>query len=196
MIGRNASFWEPLYGKLVEAFEENLSDVTFKEWVRAINKPQASLIRTESDELTYCLHIMVRYEIEKKIFDGDADLKHLDALWNDTYEELLGVRPSDDAEGILQDVHWSEGMFGYFPSYAIGNAVAAQIYRAMDADINMDETLKNGELSKVHAWLNEKIHAFGGVMTLQDLLLQATGEKFNPHHYVEYLKDKFTKLYE
>lgn len=139
---------------------------------------------------------MVRYEIEKKIFNENYETKNLGKLWNETYKELLGVEPQDDAEGILQDVHWSQGMLGYFPCYAIGNAVAAQIYHTMDREINIEKALRAGDLQKIHTWLNDHIHAFGGVMKLQDLLKQATGETFNPRYYVDYLKEKFTKLYE
>ena len=131
IIGRSKAFWEPIYGKLVETFQEQLSDIPLDQFVQAVNHVEPSLIRTEADELTYCLHIMIRYELEKLIFEGKAEVADLPELWNKLYEEYLGVTPSNDAEGVLQDVHWSMGSFGYFPSYALGNAIAAQIYHKL-----------------------------------------------------------------
>ena len=196
MIGRSLSFWKPIYGKLQETFPEQLSDVTLNEWVKAINKPQASLIRTESDELTYCLHIMIRYEIEKKVFMEDYPIDKLPELWNQMYKEYLGVDVPTDTEGLLQDIHWSQGSIGYFPTYALGNAIAAQIYRVMDKEIGVDACLLAGQPEKIHEWLKDNVHVYAGTMKVQDLLLKVTGETFNPKYYVDYLKDKFTKLYE
>ena len=131
MIGRSRAFWVPIYGKLVELFPKQLKEVSLDQFVAAINRVQADEIRTEADELTYCLHIMVRYELEKLMINGEVEVEELPRLWNEKYQEYLGITPENDTVGILQDVHWSMGSMGYFPSYALGNAFAAQIYAKM-----------------------------------------------------------------
>lgn len=196
MIGRSEAFWEPVYPKFQEIFEEQFGDVTLEEFVRAVNAAKPSLIRTESDELTYCFHIMIRYELERELFDGDLSVDDLPKLWNQKYREYLGVVPENDAEGVLQDVHWSGGMFGYFPSYALGNAIAAQIYHAMGKKVDIDGALRSGDLEVILAYLREHIHQYGAMRETKRLLLDATGEEFNPSYYIQYLKDKYIKLYE
>ncbi len=195
MIGRSPAFWEPLYPKLQELFADELAGVSAGEFVRMINRVSPSLIRTEADELTYCLHVLIRYEIEKDLIDGSLQVKELPQVWNDKYEEYLGVRPLTDTEGVLQDIHWSQGSIGYFPSYALGNAFAAQIYRAMDREIDVESCLRRGEISRITEWLKEKVHRFGRVKPAQELLREATGEEFNPRYYIDYLTEKFTGLY-
>ena len=196
MIGRSPAFWEPLYPRLRELFAGELAGVSGEDFVRMINRVSPSLIRTEADELTYCLHVMIRYEIEKEMIDGSLDVRELPRVWNDKYEEYLGVRPVSDAEGVLQDIHWAQGSIGYFPSYALGNAFAAQIYRAMDRQIDIDGSLRRSDLAPVRAWLKEKIHRFGRVKPTAELLRDATGEDFNPQYYIDYLTEKFTGLYD
>ena len=195
MIGRSEAFWTPLYPKLVRAFPEQLGDVTLTEWIRAINRADATLIRTEADELSYCLHIMVRYEVEKKIFNENYPVSELPKLWNCLYREYLGIEVPDDRQGILQDVHFASGLFGYFPSYAIGNAIAAELYEAMDRDIDVDRVLREGHPEKVKAWLHENVHVYGGVRPVERILKDATGHGFDPKYYVNYLKRKFKALY-
>lgn len=196
MIGRSEAFWEPVYPKFQEIFEEQFGDVTLEEFVRAVNAAKPSLIRTESDELTYCFHIMIRYELERELFDRDISVDDLPKLWNQKYREYLGVVPENDAEGVLQDVHWSGGMFGYFPSYALGNAIAAQIYHSMEKKVDIDKALRSGDLEAILAYLREHIHQYGAMRETKRLLLDATGEEFNPSYYIQYLKDKYIKLYE
>ena len=196
MIGRSEAFWEPIYPKFQEIFEEQFGDVTLEEFVRAVNAAKPSLIRTESDELTYCFHIMIRYELERELFDRDISVDDLPKLWNQKYREYLGVVPENDAEGVLQDVHWSGGMFGYFPSYALGNAIAAQIYHSMEKKVDIDKALRSGDLEAILAYLREHIHQYGAMRETKRLLLDATGEEFNPSYYIQYLKDKYIKLYE
>lgn len=196
MLGRSHAFWEPVYPKLKEYFPEQLGELALNDFVRLINKAEPSLIRTEADELTYCLHVMIRYELEKELIDGDLSAEELPQAWNDRYEAYLGVRPQNDREGVLQDIHWSQGSFGYFPSYALGNAFAAQIYHAMKKDLAVEECLRNGDLRPIRDWLKEKIHRFGQVKKTRQLLREATGEDFNPQYYIDYLTEKFTKLYE
>lgn len=195
LLGRSEAFWEPLYTKLQKTFASSLSDVTFEQFIRGINKAEPSLIRTEADELTYCLHIMIRYEIEKLIFDGSVEVKDLPALWNQKYEEYLGVTPQNDTEGILQDIHWAMGSFGYFPSYAIGTAISSQLYAYMEKKLPMEELLRQGNLAPIREFLRENVHQYGGVYETNDLLKKVTGEEFNADYYIDYLKNKFTNLY-
>ena len=162
---------------------------------RAINITRPSLIRIEADELTYSLHIMVRYELEKALAAGEIKVSQLPALWDDKYEEFLGIRPDNVANGVLQDVHWGGGSVGYFPTYALGTAYGAQMIHAMKKSVDIDGAVENGDLSPVTGWLKENIHKHGMVLPPGDLLRQATGEPFNPGHYADYLCEKFTELY-
>lgn len=196
MIGRSRAFWEPVYPRLKETFPEQLKDVSLDVFVKMINKAEPGLIRTESDELTYCLHVLIRYEMEKDMIDGELTVEDLPRVWNEKYEEYLGVKPACDAEGVLQDIHWSQGSIGYFPSYALGNAFAAQIYHTMEQDLDIEEILRSGDLAPIRSWLREKIHRFGQVKKSRQLLRDVTGEDFNPQYYIDYLTKKFTAVYE
>lgn len=194
MIGRSRAFAGVLLPELRKLFPY------FADWdedalYRAVNIVKPSLIRIEADELTYCLHIMVRYELEKELLTGKIRVADLPALWADKYEELLGVRPPDEATGVMQDVHWSIGYVGYFPSYAIGNAYGAQIMHAMRKTIDVDGAITRGDLSPVAAWLRENVHCHGSLYRPEELLRRATGEAFNPAYYADYLEEKFTDLY-
>ncbi len=194
-FGRSREFWIPLFDRLKETYPENLADIDLDHFILGINKSTPSLIRTEADELTYCLHIMVRYEVEKMIFEGDASIDDLPAIWNQKYEEYLGVSPSKDAEGILQDIHWATGSFGYFPSYALGTAIAAQIQAQLRRVMPLDQYLEEGNFDPINAYLAEHIRSFGKTKTTNELLKDMMGEEFNPQYYVDYLKEKYTKLY-
>lgn len=195
-LGRSYEFWVPLFDKVKEFFPEELKGVTVDEFYRAINYAAPSLIRTQADELTYSFHVMIRYEIEKMIFDGDIDVKDLPAIWNQKYEEYLGVTPSNDTEGILQDVHWSGGMFGYFPSYALGSAIAAQLFHYMEGVMPVKKYMEEGNLVPIREFLRENIHQYGAAKKTQQLLKDTTGEEFNPDYYIAYLTEKYSKLYE
>ena len=195
-IGRSREFWKPIYQKLVDMYPEQLSQVSLDEFYKAINASCPSLIRTEADELTYPFHIMIRYEIEKMIFDGQVTVDQLPALWNQKYEEYLGITPSNDTEGILQDMHWSGGSFGYFPSYAIGSAIASQIYHHMETVMPIKDYLEQGNLAPIREYLKEHIHRFGCCKNTQEILMDMTGESFNPKYYIKYLTDKYSSLYE
>lgn len=196
VIGRSKEFWTPIYPKLKEFYPEQLKDVSLDKFIKGINKVDLGLIRTEADELAYCLHIIIRYEIEKMIFNDEVSIDELPNIWNQKYEEYLGIKPSNDAEGILQDVHWSGGSFGYFPSYAVGNAIAAQIYYQIKKDIPFEKYLLDGNLKPIVEYLHEKIHKYGITKSTNEILIGMTGEPFNPDYYIKYLKDKFTKIYE
>lgn len=196
IIGRSPAFWTPIYDKLVELFPEQLKKVTREQFVEAVNKVEPGLIRTEADELTYSLHIMIRYELEKMIVEENLDLHKLPEIWADKYEEYLGIRPENPAEGVLQDIHWSQGSFGYFPSYALGNAFGAQIYDHMKKEMDFDELLKQGKLSAIRDYLRDHIHKFGKLKTSRQILKDTTGEDFTPDYYIQYLKEKYQALYE
>ncbi len=195
MIARSRAFWEPIFGKLKECFPDQLEDVDLDQFVRAINRVQADLIRTESDELTYCLHIMVRYEAEKKLLEESVPVSELPSLWNSLYQEYLGVVPECNRDGVMQDVHWAGGMFGYFPSYALGNAFAAQLYHKMAQELDIPQLLRDGQISGISDWLAEHVHCYGATKTAGEILQLATGESFNPQYYTRYLTEKYTRLY-
>ena len=196
-IGRNEHFWQQNFNLLKEYAPKQFADVELLDYVRAINESKPSLIRIEADELSYALHIMVRYELEKGLFDGDIQVSDLPKLWNDKYEEYLGVRPSNDAEGVLQDVHWAGASFGYFPSYALGYMYAAQFKDAMLKDLpNFDDLLAAQDIQPIREWLNENIHRYGAFKKPLDILKEVTGEGLNPDHLAEYLEEKYSKIYQ
>lgn len=194
IIGRDLHFWKGLYEKAKEEFTF-LKDISLEDFYREINLVEPSLIRVDADELTYSLHIMVRYEIEKGIIDGSIDVEDLPKVWKEKMEEYLGVVPSTDSEGVMQDVHWSAGLVGYFPSYALGSAYSAQIYNTMKKELNVDEILESGEMYKIREWLGEKIHKYGKLKETPEIIKEVTGEDLNPKYYIEYLRDKYSKIY-
>ena len=193
IMGRNRNFWVPIYGNMQERFGSPLKEVSLDDFLAAVNKTIPGLIRTEADELSYCLHVLVRYEIEKLMIEENAEIDSLPELWNDKYEEYLGIRPKDDGEGILQDIHWSQGSFGYFPSYALGNAFGAQLYHRMKQEMDFDGLLREGRADAIREYLREHIHQYGKLKTSRQLLKDATGEDFNPAYYVEYLTERYGK---
>lgn len=195
IIGRSYAFWKAHFPKLKLLFQKELEDVSLNDFYHYVNKVENSLIRTEADELTYPLHIMVRYDLEKMIMSDDIDINELPKWWNKLYKEYLGVEVPTDTLGILQDIHWAGGSFGYFPTYALGSAYAAQLLYAMKKEIDVEQVSQQENLAQVNLWLKEKVHQYGGTLTPEEILVQATGEKFNPKYYVEYLKEKYTKLY-
>ncbi len=195
IVGRNRAFWKPLYKKAM-GFYPFLKDITFEEFIKQINKIEPELIRTEADELTYSLHIMIRYEIEKMIFAGEVSIDDLPKIWNQKMIEYLGIEPKNNSEGLMQDVHWYCGLIGYFPSYAIGNAYASQIYNTMKKDFDIEKALENQELNKITDWLGEKIHKYGKLKDTPEIIKEVTGEEWNPKYYIDYLKEKYSKIYE
>ena len=194
LVGRNINFWKPLYKK-AQNFYPFLADIKFEDFMREINTVQTGLIRVESDELTYSLHIMIRYEIEKMMFSENIAIDDLPKIWNEKVKEYLGIEPKNDSEGLMQDVHWYCGLVGYFPSYAIGNAYASQIYNTMKKDFDVEKALENGELKKITDWLGSKIHKYGKLKDTPEIIKEVTGEELNPKYYIEYLKEKYRKIY-
>ena len=194
-LGRRKSFWEYNYPYLQKQFPQQLKDISLDTFMKAVNVSRPSLVRTEADELTYPMHILVRYEIEKGLFNGSISVEGLDQTWADMYEKYLGVRPVNASEGILQDVHWSDGSFGYFPTYALGSAFSAQFMKVMRKEIDVDNLLENNKFDEIISWLKENIHQYGCRYTAEEILVKATGESFNPDYYLDYLEEKYTKLY-
>ena len=195
IIGRSSAFWIPIYEKLRALFPDELGEIPREAFVAAVNKVEPGLIRTEADELTYSLHVLIRYEIEKLLIEEDMDVRDIPRVWADKYEEYLGLRPSHDGEGALQDIHWAQGSFGYFPSYALGSAFGAQIYFHMRKAMDFDGLLGRGELGVIREYLREHIHQYGRLRTSRQLLIDMTGEDFNPDYYVRYLKEKYGEIY-
>ena len=195
MIGRSLPFWETHFGKLKSIFPEQFEGVSALDFYKHVNTVEPSLIRTEADELTYSLHVIIRYEIEKEMMAGTLAAKDVPEVWNRKYKEYLGVDVPSDREGCLQDMHWSGGGFGYFPTYSLGSAYAAQIYDAMSYDIDIDEEIRSGELGKIALWLRDNLHKYGSSKFPKELIKLATGASFNPDFYVDYLVEKYTKLY-
>ena len=194
IIGRSCAFVEAIFPKMQEFFPEQLGDVTAEQMYRAVNKVQPSLIRTESDELTYSLHVMIRYEIEKQLIGGTLEVKDVPKVWNRLYKEYLGVDVPDDKHGCLQDSHWSGGSFGYFPSYALGSAYGAQMLQNMEKDIDVWGPVSKGDLSVVSGWLKDKVHQYGSFLEPADVVKNACGT-FDPSVYTDYLTKKYTELY-
>ncbi|WP_163102871.1 carboxypeptidase M32 [Peribacillus alkalitolerans] len=196
MVGRSEEFWNYFYPNLQKYFPEQLGEVKVEDFYRAINKVAPSFIRVEADELTYNLHIMIRYEIEKALFGGEIEVKDLPSIWNKKMEEYLGITPDSDTKGVLQDVHWSFGGFGYFPSYSLGNLYAAQILNTIQKEIpDFYMSIENGDFSKIQTWLKEKIHQYGRLLSPNELIVNVTGEELNAEYLVEYLENKYSKVY-
>ena len=195
ILGRSEDFWVPLWKDLKDLYPDQLKDVSLHDFVLGINYPMIQPIRTEADELTYSLHVMVRYELEKLLLEDQISVDELPKLWNDKYEEYLGYRPKNDREGILQDMHWAGGMFGYFPSYALGNAIGAQIYHWMQKKIDIKDCLRKGDLAPIRNMLTEHIYRYGATRNTAQLLEGMTGEPFNPVYYIQYLEEKYRNLY-
>ncbi len=195
LIGRSEAFITAILPKIKELFPEQFSDITPRLAYEMINKAEPSLVRTEADELTYCLHVMVRYEIEKKIFAGEITVDDIPAEWNRLYKEYIGVDVPDDTRGCLQDSHWSGGNIGYFPSYALGSAYGAQMLAKMREDINVEEVAASGSLKPIADWLGEKIYQYASMYDPEELFQMVCGAPFDPMYYVNYLEKKFTDIY-
>ena len=195
IIGRSRAFCAPLLKILKEVFPEQMKGVTEEELYSAINLSKPSLIRTEADELTYSLHVMIRYELEKAMIAGNLKVADIPGEWNRLYKDVLGVDVPDDRRGCLQDSHWSTGYIGYFPSYALGSAYGVQMLRQMEKTVDVWGTVAKGDLSPVTAWLTENIHQYGALKKPQDLLPAAMGGPLDAAVYTDYLKKKFSELY-
>ncbi len=196
LVGRSRAFWTFFYPRLKETFPKQLGNVSMEAFYRAINKVQPSLIRTEADEATYNLHIMLRLELEIALMEGSLKVHELPEIWNCKMQEYLGIAPKSNQEGVLQDIHWAFGGMGYFPTYALGNLVSAQIWEAIMKDIpDLENQIERGEFSGLLSWLREKIHRHGMKFPPQELVEKVTGSTITPQPYLRYLKRKFGDIY-
>ena len=195
ILGRNINFWKPIWPKVLEIIPE-FKDITLEEFVREINHVQNSFIRTEADELTYCLHVILRYDIERAIFIDGADVKDLPMMWNDLMEKYLHITPRNDAEGILQDMHWSDASFGYFPSYLLGSIYDGMFLEAIENDLgSIDDILAAGDIKKITKWLNENIHQYGATRTSKEVLNAVCHKELSARPLIRYFKEKYKKIY-
>ena len=196
MVGRSRVFWQRHFDRLHEYFPEALGDVGTEEFYRAVNRVRPSLIRVEADEVTYNFHIMLRVEIETGLIDGSVQVRDLPEVWHEKMEEYLGVTPPDDAQGVLQDIHWSNGYFGSFPTYTIGNVMAAQFFAAARRAVpGFDDALARGEYAPLRAWLTEHVYRHGRAFTAEELLVRSTGHGLAAQPYLDYLTGKYRELY-
>ena len=195
ILGRSRAFCTYIFPILTELFPEQMEGHTAEDLYRAVNRAEPGLIRIEADELTYALHVMVRYDLEKRIFAGELAVKDLPAEWNRLYKEYLNVDVPDDRRGVLQDSHWSGGMIGYFPSYALGSAYGAQYLRKMKETVDVDGCVREGNFAPINDWLRERIWKYGCLYKPGELFERALGEPFDPTVFAQYLEDKYTELY-
>ncbi|MBA2484422.1 MAG: carboxypeptidase M32, partial [Nitrosomonas sp.] len=196
MIAQSKSFCAYYFETIQATFPDNLQNMTVDSLYHAINTCQPGFIRVEADELTYPLHIIMRYEIEKGLFDASITVEDLPDVWNDMMMKYLGIKPPTDTLGVLQDSHWSSGAFGYFPSYTLGAIYACQFYQTMTDEIpDVEERIETGNFAPIKAWLNEKIHRQGSLYPPQELVRRVTGEPLNPDYFIDYLKRKYSAIY-
>lgn len=196
LVGRSKEFWTCFYGRFQNLFSDILGTVSLEDFYRGINKVEPSLIRVESDEATYNLHIMLRMELEIALMEGALAVKDLPEAWNSKMKDYLGVVPPDDAQGVLQDIHWSGGSMGYFPTYALGNLVSVQLWEKIREDIPaLDSQIRNGEFATLLAWLREKVHTHGMKFDPQDMVKRITGSTITPEPYLRYLNQKYSEIY-
>ena len=193
-MGRSRQFWERHYPVLREHFREELADVTLDDFLRYINHVGTGLVRTEADELTYPLHVLIRYEIEKDMMAGRVTEENVEEVWNAKYKEYLGVDVPDAGVGVAQDMHWYSGEFGYFPTYALGSAYGAQMLAAMKRDFDADSAMGDEDISAIAAWLKEHIHKYGASRSPAAIFEAACGAPFDAHFYIDYLKEKYASL--
>jgi carboxypeptidase Taq len=196
VVGRGRPFWEHFYPRLQQTFPERLNDVSLDDFYRAINKVSPSFIRVEADEVTYTLHIMLRFEMELGLLDGSISVEDAPRVWNEKMQEYLGITPPTDTLGILQDTHWSSGMMGYFPTYALGTILSLQLFdTARQANPTIEETFRNGDFAPLLAWLTENIYRHGSKFEPNELIQRATGRPLEIGPYVRYLRNKFGEIY-
>ncbi len=194
-VGRSRPFWEWALPHFKQAFPDK-TDTTLAELWPALHTVVPSLIRVEADEATYNLHVVARFEIERALFAGGVSVTDLPELWDDTYEQLLGVRPPSAADGVLQDVHWSMGAFGYFPTYTLGNLIAAQLFATLSSELgDVDALMARGDFGPILGWLRKHVHSHGSRYLAADLVEQATGAPLSASHFLAYIRDTTTAVY-
>lgn len=195
-VGRGRIFWQHYYPQLQHYFPEQFKEVGLEQFYRGINKVQTSLIRTEADEITYHFHVYIRYQVEKNLLEGTLSAKDIPLFWNEQYRKLLGVTVPDDKQGCLQDVHWSHGSFGYFPTYSLGSFYAAQFFQQAKTEMpGLEEEIGKGQFQHLLGWLRAKIHGYGRMYTSEELCLKVTGQPLQIDNFLQYLLDKYEHIY-
>lgn len=196
LVGRSLPFWSHFYPRFQEVFPSQLGGVDLATFYRGVNKVEPSYIRTEADEATYNLHIMLRLELEIALMEGKLEVRDLPEQWNEKMKEYLGLVPPNQSLGVLQDVHWSYGYFGYFPTYALGNLISVQLWEKIQQDIpDLENQIARGEFAALLEWLRSHIHCYGAKYEPQELVRMATGAKIDPQPYLRYLKTKYSEIY-
>jgi carboxypeptidase Taq len=195
VIGRSRPFWERYLPVVQEAFPEHLAGVDLDTFLRGVNRVAATPIRVDADEVTYNLHILVRYELERQLLAGDLAVADLPEAWNDRYERYLGFRPANDAVGVMQDIHWSWGHIGYFPTYTLGNLYAAAITERMREDLSLDDLVRAGDFAPILAWLRDRIHRHGRITPAAELMERVTGAPLGHDAFMRQLREKYGRLY-
>jgi len=196
IIGRGRAFWEHAFEKMRSSVTE-FGDVPLDEWYRGINAVSPSLIRVEADEVTYGMHIMLRFELEYALIAGELSVADLPGAWNEKMQSYLGVAPDSDANGVLQDIHWSQGAIGYFPDYLLGSMMSSQLWQALQVDVPCAHSqVRAGSLSQINSWLKERVQQYGGLYTFAEVSQNATGAQFSAEPYLAYLEDKYRELYQ
>ncbi len=196
LVGRSRPFWRPFFPTLRDTFPDQLGGTDEETFYRAVNRMAPSFIRVEADEATYNLHIVLRFELERELLAGDVRPRDLPEAWNARMRDSLGIVPPDSARGCLQDVHWADGLFGYFPTYALGNIVAAQLFERARADVpDLDDQFARGEFGALRGWQREHIHRHGRAFTAPELLARTVGGPMDPAPLLHHLRAKVTELY-
>jgi carboxypeptidase Taq len=196
LVGRSRGFWRGFFGTVRAAFPEALEGSAPEGFYRAVNETRPSLIRVEADEVTYNLHIFLRFELELALVSGELEPEDLPGAWNETFERFLGMRPPDDVSGCLQDIHWSAGLIGYFPTYALGNLYASQFFRAAEAELgDLQEAFARGEFDPLRRWLNENIHQHGKRYPPRRLVEVVTGSPLSHEPLMRHLETKYGEIY-
>ncbi len=196
LVGRSEPFWRHYYPQLQELFGAELAGVTVEQFYQAINLVEPSLIRVEADEVTYNLHIFLRFDLERELLSGDLAVADLPEAWNAKMKQYLGIRPGSDADGVLQDVHWSAGLMGYFPTYALGNLLSVQFYlQARQALPDLEEQIGRGEFAPLREWLTENIYRHGRKFHPAELVHRVTGGEISAQPFLDYTREKFGRIY-
>ena len=196
MIAQNLPFCKRFFPLIIKTFPKNFEGISFDHFYEAVNISQPSFIRVEADEVTYPLHVILRYEIEKGLFDDSIEVNTLPEIWNSKMKEYLGVEPPTDTLGVLQDTHWSGGAFGYFPSYTLGAIYASQFYQTLNEEKpDLDKHIESGNLATIREWLNQKIHQKGRLLSVPELIKEVAGDNLNPTVFLNYLKNKYKTIY-
>jgi carboxypeptidase Taq len=196
MIARSEPFWQYYYEEFKKQAGSQMNNVSFEKWYRHVNTVKPSFIRVEADELTYCLHVILRFEIEADLMEEKLNVSELPQVWNEKMNESLGITPPTDKEGVLQDMHWSGGAIGYFPTYAIGTIYSAQLFNQLEKDHpeTIDE-IQKGEFNNILSWLRTNIHQYGRMMTAEEIMKKTCGQGLNAEEYTNYLSEKYLSMY-